>query len=339
MSNSSYFEINYLKLYERMGSTWLIDSVYMFIITPLGFIGGCLNLLSFFILLKINIKQTNLYKYLRFYSLNGSLFCFVCSLAFTSYSPRYYPYFLSYFSRIHRAFIFIIVSTSFYFIGNILDIIIAFDRLSIFVKALKKFTYYNAYLVCLVITILSFIINLPIYFSYYVKEDNEFYNDIRFNISTFIYLGRTDYFYSQLGVIITYIQVFIRDIITLFMEGLTSSLAFYCLKKFNKNQIELNIYPITTNGVRQPAIMIKKMNRDRQLLLLNLIQTAISFVSHIFICVSYIYSSQGVSSGLFNSLCIGYFSICFKHFSNIFIFYFLNSNFKKKFKILFKINQ
>ena len=43
---------------ERIGSTWLLDSIYLFIITPIGFIGGILNLFSLFIMNKIKIKRT-----------------------------------------------------------------------------------------------------------------------------------------------------------------------------------------------------------------------------------------------------------------------------------------
>ena len=70
---------------ERIGSTWLLDSIYLFIITPIGFIGGILNLFSLFIMTKIKIKKTKLYQYLKFYSLNGSLACFTCAFVFLSY--------------------------------------------------------------------------------------------------------------------------------------------------------------------------------------------------------------------------------------------------------------
>ena len=251
MKNSTHFEIDLLKLYERIGSTWLLDSVYVFIITPIGLTGTILNLFSFYILQKIKIDQTMLYKYLSFYTLNGSLICFLISLSFTCYSPRYYPDYLSYYSRLGRSFLVPLISTVLYFIGNLLDIIIALDRLSIFVKAFKPLTKLNSYMVCLFITSISLILNLPHFFLYYVKNDDEFYNEIRFNISIFTFTGRTEFFYSTIGMITTYFQIIIRDILTLFMEIIISSLAFYYLRKFNQKLIDMNRYANDSNPNRQ----------------------------------------------------------------------------------------
>ena len=335
MNNSIHFEFSYIdKLYERMGSTWLLDFVYLFIISPIGFVGCCLNLFSFFILYKIKVKETMLYEYLGFYSLNGSLICFLISLSFICYSPRYYPYYLSYFSRINRAFLAPLVSTILYFVCNLLDILIALERLSIFVKSLKAFNRLNPYLVCLSITLLSLIVNMPLFLSYYVKGDDEFYNEIKFNVSTFVYSGRTDYFYSKVGTIITFVQIIIRDILTLLMELVISSFAFYNLREFNHKLIDMDRISNTFSTNRR-EILCKKILKDRQILLLNSIQTILSLVSHVLVCITYIYGIRGISADLFNWLCIGYFAICFKHFSFFFILCFFNTNFKNKLFNLF----
>ena len=57
MNVSTKYDIELL--YERMGSSWILDSVYLLVTTPIGFIGGILNLLSLFIIYKIKIHQRN----------------------------------------------------------------------------------------------------------------------------------------------------------------------------------------------------------------------------------------------------------------------------------------
>ena len=161
-NNSTNFDIDLL--YERIGSTWVLDSVYLFAIAPISFMGTILNLFSFYILLRIKIDQTMLYKYLAFYSLNGSLICFFISFTLTCYSPRYYPFYFSYFSRFNRAFLAPLVSTVIYFMCNILDILIALERLAIFVKKFKPIDKLNPYLVCFIITLIALIINFPLFF-------------------------------------------------------------------------------------------------------------------------------------------------------------------------------
>ena len=98
---------------------------------------------------------------------------------------------------------------------------------------------------------------MPLYFSYYVKQDDEFYNEMRYNLSTFTYNGRTPFFYSQLGIYITYLQVFIRDIMSVFLEGMTSCLALYHLRKFNKNHIQL-----IQNNPNQQEMLRKKISKE-----------------------------------------------------------------------------
>ena len=53
-------------IYEKVGSSWLLDSIYLFVISPISLIGFILNICCLLVLLpKLKIKQTKLYKYLR----------------------------------------------------------------------------------------------------------------------------------------------------------------------------------------------------------------------------------------------------------------------------------
>ena len=211
---------------------------------------------------------------------------------------------------------------------------VAFDRIAIFVPKFQSLIQLKPYLVCSIITIFCFGINVPIFLSYYIKTDDELINDIKYNLTKFGYNGRTDFFYSRLGTIITYIQIIIRDILTLIIEIIISSIALIYFRKFNTAQIERYFRSNFIFSLQRKEILMKKYNRDRQLLLMNLIQNLISIISHLFICFSYITGSQGIPVNTFNWICIAYFCVCFKHFSNFFIFYFFNSNFKKRVKRL-----
>ena len=146
--------------YERIGSSWLVDGIYTFLVAPFGFMGFILNLVSLFIFYSIKIKQTNLYIYLRFYSINSALICLLGGFVFLSSSPKYSPYYLSYFWLFCRAFVFSIVYTTLYFIGVLLDILIAFDRLAIFYKQIRKFIKFNPILMICIIVLFAILINL-----------------------------------------------------------------------------------------------------------------------------------------------------------------------------------
>jgi hypothetical protein len=172
--------------YEKLGSTWLTDGIYTFLAAPFGFMGFILNLFSLYIFYSIKIKQTNLYIYLRFYSINGSLLCLVCGFGFFCMAPKYSPHYLAYFWRIYRAYIYSMVYTTLYFIAVLFDILIAFDRLAIFYTQIQKFIKFKPILMVSLIILLSIFINLPICLSYYAKSEDEILYDVKYNLSTFI---------------------------------------------------------------------------------------------------------------------------------------------------------
>ena len=55
-------------LYKQIHSTWLLDSLFLFVLSPLGVVSGVLNLLSFIALSLICDTSTThkaIYQYLR----------------------------------------------------------------------------------------------------------------------------------------------------------------------------------------------------------------------------------------------------------------------------------
>ena len=106
-----------------------LDAISLFIISPIGFIGFILNLFCLIILSKIKISNTNLYIYLKIYSLNSALIGLVLSFSFVGYSPRFFPYFANYYAQLYRCKIYNAIGCSLYSFGNLMDILIAIERL------------------------------------------------------------------------------------------------------------------------------------------------------------------------------------------------------------------
>ena len=83
--------------------------------------------------------------------------------------------------------------------------------------------------------------------------------------------------------------------------------------------------------------MIHRQKKGKKLLSLTLILSILSIITHILgaiIFISIIYSMVQNRILHFSILCLGTFSLVFKHFLNIFLFYFFNSNFRKHLKQL-----
>jgi hypothetical protein len=167
----------------KYGSTWPIDSIYLFFITPISMIGFVLNLINMLVITKIRLK-TILYKYLLFYCVNSAFICLLGSISSYIYSPRYLGVFSDFFARFYYCVAVQSVASSLYFFSSLLDILINFERLSLFVPKLVKYAKINAYLVITLTLLISIIFNLPTSLRVYVKSDMETIRDIDLSINT-----------------------------------------------------------------------------------------------------------------------------------------------------------
>jgi hypothetical protein len=166
IQNYSNNDLSELSLF-KIGSTLTFDSIYLYFVSPIAFISFCLNLFSIFIINKIKTNSNNhrnLYTYFKLYLINSSLLSFIVIFSFYSYSPRYFQFALNYLARIYRCHIVNSLATTLYFYSNIFDLIITFERLSIFMHHLDFFKRKSPYTISLIGLIACTIINSPIFF-------------------------------------------------------------------------------------------------------------------------------------------------------------------------------
>jgi hypothetical protein len=315
------------EFYDKIGSNRLLDSLYIFLLTPTALIGLILNLIGFYVFCKLKTRQTKLYIYLRLYTFNSATMSLLCCFAFTTLSPSYFPYFSSTFSKIYRCILLVSPFTTLYFIGNMLDLVIALDRLSIFIKKLRIVTQHSPYKISSSIIIGCVLINSPVYFLFYAKSDEEFYYGVNYNINQFTYCGRTSFYKSKIGYLITLTLITFRDLMTVLVETIIIIWAIYHYRNFSirrKNDALFN-----NKKRRESIVSIKREERFKQLLLMTIYLCILTIITHIIIYISFLlslYDSQ--SSKLYNALFTSTLSLCIKYISNFVVFYHLNSNFK-----------
>ena len=207
------------QLYFKLGSSVEIDILYL-LSSVIAFISLLLNLINLITFAKINIPGFKIYHYLRCYSLNSAIISLILTLQFIGYSPRLFIYFAEYFARIYRCRVQNFVNSILYMTMNLLDIIIAFDRLSIFIQSLRRILIViNPYKTFIVLLLLSLIANLPVYFNYDIRNDEDFAQTVANNLSTFVYCKRTSFYQQQIKFpLITYVSIFFRDVFTFTLE-------------------------------------------------------------------------------------------------------------------------
>ena len=104
-SNQTKFELTN-EFLINYGSTWPIDSIYMFLVAPIGLIGFVLNGLSTQVIKKIKTEKTVLYKYLEIYCLNSGNICFSAMFSIYSYAPRFVGFKYGMLNRILKCIVF-----------------------------------------------------------------------------------------------------------------------------------------------------------------------------------------------------------------------------------------
>ena len=238
--------------YLSIGSNKLLDAIYIFGISPLACIGLIFNI-SCFILLCFSkqLKNNLLYQYLTVYTFNNIGLCFLLSLSVLSVSPRYYPWYLSVFSRIHKCILTRFLYLAIYFSNRILEILILVQRLANFNAVFSKFKSFNiiVYLFFIVCTCVA--ISLP--FLQKVKSDEKICNDLekfeqilQFK-QTFEFNVCENYPFNDtlLGIIIKSIAVLCREFLTLCVEIVISILLIVYFRRFLANR--QTIVPVTMN--------------------------------------------------------------------------------------------
>ena len=306
----------------RIGTRWWMDSIYLFFVCPLSLIGIILNLLSLFVLYKMNEKKYFIFKILKVYCINSVLICIIAFFTFYVGSPRYIGFRLDYIARTYYCVIINYIGITFYLVGNVLDIIISIERSSIFLPRLNKIQKLEPFSAFFALIIICHIVNVPSLFWYYVKNDKQMLEELVHSYLTSTFYGRCGRWFL-FGNFPSYISnILIRDVLTLFLEVVfTLSTLYYFIKFQTKKAILLNY--------DQNDVIVKTKKEESRMSSMSLYLTTTSILSHTAVLLTsvslLIYESAFATTFL---ILIAIIAISFKHSSNFFIFYFFNKKFK-----------
>jgi hypothetical protein len=197
---------------------------------------------------------------------------------------------------------------------------------------------------------LSLIINSPIFLSYYVKSDEQIIGEAKLKSDTLRLCGRTKFFKSRLGAIFVFLHMLFRDWLTLLFEILTSYYSVVNYRKFIKKSNQIRPHQqARVNAIAESSILVQKWQnvknrlwknkskRGRQLMLMTIILSLISTVSHLIVSISTVFSLLPSYSMLISSVNISYYALVIKNNLNFFIFFCFNTNFRNSIEYLVRM--
>lgn len=201
-------------LLRSVGSTPLYDVIFIGAFPLLGSLAILGNLLSHHIFSARYFQQKPLYTYLRLCCLNSSLVCFVYAIAFVCDSRRYLPLANTEFATYFRCYFKIPFLNTFYFLGSVLDNVLAVDRLVELTTLKARFRQLNPKRVSVLLVLACVVINAP-YVLVFEPKKKQIFTAASNHTEYFYFYGESEFALSHVGYIFKNIQSFIRDILTL----------------------------------------------------------------------------------------------------------------------------
>ena len=337
-SNNTVFENSYYDLdywLPQFASTWALDSIYLFIITPLAVFGVILNIFSFIVLSKKDFHKNKIYIYFRCIALNSALMNLVESGIFVCSTYRYFEFSNTIESNIFGIYVYLPISNTCFMFGSCLDILVSLERCSIFVNKLKRlFTYPTRY-VCMISLTFCILLTCPFFFI----EKVGFYDAPISPNSTYRiwYWSLNSFGESLTGKIIAAVGYFFRGVCFFLVEVSVNMYSIYLFKKFFKNKASLffsnsgnesrlEINAMASNSNMPTNNRVTLMERNATLMVIILCFFSIFMHAFYMTLTIYFYFSYDIVVNTIGAISVVITTS--KNFSNFFLLLLFNSSFR-----------
>ena len=322
----------------------------------ISFIGFVLNMLSLFIFVFSNNMNTKFLNYFKWYLVNSilvTLNLFITMLLhfllnenpfdkiflfnkLINIKPTVIYTFTSEFYILSYIFVFLPVWSITYTFGSLLDIIIAYERILLYLPRFKFMRNVKIHIYLIVIFLISFLVNLPPNVSrYFFKFTLNFSRPINTTFDVYYFARRDFGKYNDYFTGFLYASTFFRDICTLVIELiicvclLITVLNFYNRKrKLKKKRLEKPSKE-SEQDISDSTIRKTEINNSKIIFLICII-SSFNHIGTFLILISLYFYDQ-----IYNPL-ITTFGLVFllKHSANFFLFMKLNKKFKNNFMTL-----
>lgn len=321
--------------YDLIGSTWLRDSICLFLTTPFSLLGlGC-NLLCLIILNRKKFNKLPIYLYIKYAVMNGILVNFLSFFLFLTTCYRFMEFtYLNTSASIYISFIYVPIMNFCVLFGSCLEICSTFITLEksyqllpklseVFKRSFKKISLVLG-IACVLINIQYFFIVQPTFMDVKIESNKE-------NTTLRAYSFQiTEFSHGLAGIVINYTTYFLRDIVLLILQIFLCMFSIHLLKRrlkkdyktflmlntisfFKKDKQKLH----TENSKNFPVFAFKFQQglskSDRNMILALILITVFTTVEHVLLIITNIYFGFIMSNASFLIFSISSFWITLKH--------------------------
>ena len=308
-------------------------------IIPISFIGFLLNSICVAIFCSWKNLKSNFFQFLKYYSINSMLIHLNDLIMCASFSINQYNYIYesniyvtSYAYTIYYSHIYLVVWSVCYSFSGILDMFIIYERLQLYNSKFKFLLNTSACKISLFVLLISIFINIPINISR--QSTQKMFSINSSNLMLYKY-DSTRFTDNKIFLIFVFMNNFIRDVLTLFVEVFLNGALFFSIKSFFKRKITLTAKNSNQTNLNLNLRLIERRNSE-----ISVFLSILSSLTHLLTFSVFVSSkldnqnntimSSGMLPALFNAL---------KNSINFFIFLLLNKQFRQHLlKLIAKIN-
>lgn len=333
--NSTKTGLNLDNLLKLFGSSWILDSLNVYCITPVCIFAVATNLISYLILRKVKFRKILVFNYIRINVFNSILISLILGTTFFG-TYRVFNFTNTHGSFFYTSYFYTYFLSVFYFYSNLMDICTILERISNFSKnaSLKKFIRLKYIRVA--VFGLMLVINLPMWFIAY-PEHREFQLEDGSMYKVY-YWGQTEFQKSLAGVIIVYTIYFLRDIVTLLAKIALNVESIRLIRKYFSKISTQAISNTTIIDLKKMEIVETKtyMSKiDRNLTVISIVMCVFSSIENLFYAASYVYVWISYDEVAFNLFFLSHLTLAVKQCLNMFILCLFNSMFRFELKKFF----
>lgn len=253
-----YFDLD--TVFNLLGSVLTFDYIQLYFVTPVMIIGAILEILLIYIFNQ-KVFAAKLYFYLKFYCLNAALLNVIAIAEPIIGAKRLVPFGISESGVKYNCFFYVPLSSIFYSVSNIMDLVIQIEKLKTFVKSMKFIDRFAPFKICLAVVVFSIVYQIPLYGQYT-------YEKIPFPIGPV----PGDYFYvfvispyewtkhpvANMMLIAIY---FVQEVVTLVLNLIFGVMLWISFRKYSKKRQEM-LKGKASNQTKATAQTVEAQNRN-----------------------------------------------------------------------------
>lgn len=280
MNNNIILELNETNnllnyWYNKLGSKWYQEIIFLSFL-PFGIIGMLFNILTLFIL-NSNQFKISFYTFLRAYTINSTLICFICATRFISNTRRFFTFSNTIAANLYTCYFFLPLVAYTNFFSSATEILLALERITLLSNKILWFKKIKPKILCYIICIFALFISIPYYLNFKPLKKVIYLNETEIFIINYYLSSESPYIIRKY----LDVQSYLVELTHIILSTTLNIIIIYFIKVYNKRKKRLIAFKQNRidNLNRNNQINVNKVKETFQKRKLDLMEIKLATLS------------------------------------------------------------